>query len=92
MVNCLLKSSVKLTPNVNLKSKCLHNNIQSYIPFDLKSDEFKDSRLSKFLTEEQELQSIKKMFQAKKIIDDNVKFLEKNIEMCKNCDYKDICY
>lgn len=90
-MHCNLKSNIKIQSNVIIKSKAEHH-IQDYIPFDLMRDEYKDSRLDSMLTKQQQKQKFKKMFAAKTIINDNQKFSDLNPEMCKNCQYKDICF
>ena len=91
MINCELKSSVKLQSNVALQLNCTHyEDKQKYLPFDLLGQEYNDVRLSNKLTEHQSIKHEKMLYYAKNIISDNTKYSDTHSE-CSNCKYKDIC-
>ncbi len=67
------KSSVKLVSNIMLKSRIAETKDGkiAYLPFDLLPEEYNDVRNDQFLTEYQKTQKLKKLFAAKRIIDED---------------------
>ena len=90
---CKEKSTLKLSSNIITK-KMGENHLECYLPIELKPKYNRDIRLRPYLSEQQRLQLDKELFYAKKVYDDKEPYPEKkeNIENCKNCQYKDICF
>lgn len=67
------QDSIKLLSNIMLKSRVKKDKdgYLSYLPFDLLPDEYGDVRNDNFLSEYQRNQKLKRMFAAKRIIDED---------------------
>lgn len=91
-MNCKEKTTLKLSSNVI--PNAMQNWIGLYIPVDLKPQNEIDKRLIDTLSPRQKKQLEKRLFVAKDIRDDEERYPEKkeNFELCKDCEYKDICY
>lgn len=90
-MNCKEKTTLKLSSNIISKYK---GRIGWYIPVELKSKEFRDIRMIDNLSPQQQKQLLKEQFLSKEIREDVERYSEKkeNVELCKNCKYKDICF
>lgn len=92
-MNCQEKTTLKLSSNI--VSKELGNGkLGVYIPVDLKLAQYRDARLRDCLSERQKVQADKQLFFADEVITDLQRYpmRKENLQMCKDCEYKDICY
>ena len=92
-MDCKEKTTLKLSSNI-ISKEIGYKKLGLYIPFDLKPTEYKYPGLREYLTDRQKNQLDKQYFYAKEIIDDELRYPEKeeNIEKCRTCQYKDICF
>lgn len=92
-MNCKERTSLKLSSNI-ISEKSGRGCVGVYVPTDLKPNEYKDVRLVHYLTDRQKKQLYKQLFETMRTKEDEKHFPEKkeNIEMCKDCEYKDICF
>ena len=92
-MNCKERTSLKLSSNI-ISEKSGRSCVGAYVPAELQPDEFKDERVIHCLTERQRKQVYKRLFETRRIKEDEERFPEKpeNIEMCKGCEYRDICF
>ena len=91
-MNCDIKSKIKLTSNIMLKSK-YDKNPKWYIPYDLISYWANDRGLERFLSKQQVTQKYKKLFYAKNVRDEKQKLCDNDeINICENCVEKNICW
>lgn len=92
-MNCKEKTTLKLLSNIISKEKG-EKRIGVYIPIELKPKEFRDVRVRDYLSESQKLQLDKQLFWADDVREDEERYPDKkeNIDKCKNCQYRDVCF
>lgn len=92
-MKCKGKTTLKIASNIITK-EIGDKKLGVYIPVELKSKEHRDVRLRDSLSERQKKQLDKQLFWTDDVWEDEERFPEKmeNLEMCKDCKYKDICF
>ena len=92
-MNCKEKTTLKLSSNIISKA-IGEKRIGVYIPVELKPKEYQDVRLRGTLSERQKKQLDKQLFWTDDVWEDEERYPEKkeNLELCKDCKYKDICF
>lgn len=92
-MNCKCKSTLKVSSNIIGKGEAYG----VYIPVDLMKD-YTDDGINNIdycsLTARQKRQSRKNQFWAGEIRESKGRFSgrKENADLCKNCEYRDICY
>jgi hypothetical protein len=92
-MNCKQKTTLKLSSNIISKA-IGDKKLGVYIPVELKPKEYKDVRLRDSLSERQKRQLEKQLFWTDDVWENEERYPDRkeNVEMCQDCQYKDICF
>lgn len=93
-MKCKEKTTLKLSSNVISQDVDTRGELGWYVPVDLLPKGCHDVRLLHELSEKQRRQIQRELLWAEEIYEDKEKYPDKkeNAAICKDCQYKDICF